>query len=218
MRSYSLEGLDLAHAVRSAVLQQTQKGPSLPSLVSGLAELCEREALLAVHLSWKDTQGTDYRARGKVDLEGELQSLLVACLLSDPLGFPQTTCSCTKYVVRVKDASTGREFCSGCGRATWGLAACHHSPLGGNRSAREGASLRRQGARAGWPDLDLRVIDLRGVRRSVLLELKAPAGRASKEQVATAKSLTAAGFEAKVLTGLQEMVDAVARVLRGEPL
>ena len=198
MRSYSLEGLDLAHEVRSAVVQQPPRGPFLSSLVSGLAELCAAEAKSSSH-------------GGKVDLEGELQSLLVACLLSDPLQWPQTLpCLSARY----DDCSV----CGGSGVLSWGLVAAHHSPLGGNRSAREGASLRRQGARAGWPDLDLRVIDLRGVRRSVLLELKAPAGRASKEQVATAKSLTAAGFEAKVLTGLQEMVDAVARVLRGEPL
>ena len=186
MRSYSLEGLDLAHAVQSAVLQQSQKGPSLPSLVSSLADLCAAEAKSSSH-------------GGKEDLEGELQSLLVACLLSDPLQYPQ--------------AGKG-----GAGLLSWGLVAVHHSPLGGNRSAREGASLRRQGARAGWPDLDLRVVDLRGARRSVLLELKAPAGRASKEQASTIKSLTAAGFEAKVLTGLQEMVDAVVRVLRVESL
>lgn len=192
MYSYSLDGLGLAHAVRSEVLRLPQRGQPLSSLVESMSHLCEREAKTAAH-------------GGKADAEGELQSLLVAALRSDPLLYPQVL-----------------EFPTFCGQrggtVSWGIVAVHHSPMGGGRSEREGAMLKRAGARAGWPDLDLRFVDLRGVRRSVLLELKAPGGRVSKEQKETVKTLTGAGFEAGIVVGLGEMVDVVVRVLRGDSI
>lgn len=204
MYSYSLDGLDLAHAVRSEVLRLPQRGPFLSHVVESMSHLCEREAKAAAH-------------GGKVDLEGELQSLLVATLRSDPLLYGQeghcAACS------RSGGITSQCPSCAGSGRVAWGIVAVHHSPMGGGRSEREGAMLKRVGARAGWPDLDLRLVDLRGVRRSVLLELKAGSrSKVSKEQKEAVKTLTGAGFEAGVVVGLGEMVEVVVRVLRGETL
>lgn len=130
------------------------------------------------------------KARGKkVDWETELQALFVAALRSDPLRWEVTMFG--GAVVEV-----------------------HHSPMGGHRGQREGADLKRAGARAGWPDLDVRILTTGGVPRSLLLEVKAPGGRASTAQKEMLKRLRLAGFDARVVTGLVEMVNAVIKELQ----
>lgn len=178
MKCYSLEGHDLARAIRAMVVEGRSVS-DLPALVSQLQQLCEAEAKLLA-------------GGRKEDVESEVQSLLVAALRSDLLQFPQP------------------------GTVPWGVVSVHHSPMGGGRSEREGALLRRAGARAGWPDLDIRLVDRLGVRRSVLLELKVHGGRVSKEQKETIKGLVSAGFEARVVVGLVESVGVVVRVIGGE--
>lgn len=85
----------------------------------------------------------------------------------------------------------------------------HHSPMGGHRSAREGAELKRAGASAGWPDLDIR---LRG-GVGLLLELKAPGGRLSKTQQETLQKLSGCGFLAKAAIGLHQAVEIILEAL-----
>ncbi len=132
------------------------------------------------------------KARGKkVDWETELQALFVAALRSDPLRWEGST-SLRGAVVEV-----------------------HHSPMGGHRGKREGADLKRAGARAGWPDLDVRILTKGGEPRSLLLEVKAPGGRLSRAQKDTLERLRLAGFDARVVTGLVEMVSAVINELQG---
>lgn len=129
--------------------------------------------------------------RRKVDLESEIQALLVAALNSDVLQYPLP------------------------GSHAWGVVLVHHSPLGGGRSQREGAELKRNGARAGWPDLDIRLVTVNGVLWSLLLELKAPGGRLSAEQKKVHERLDSVGFLVRTSVGLEAAVAVVSEVLGG---
>ena len=56
----------------------------------------------------------------------------------------------------------------------------HHSPNGGARSESEGARFKREGVKAGYPDLVLNV-SKQGYN-GLFIEMKTPKGRLSKEQ------------------------------------
>lgn len=204
MKSYALEGLDLAHAIRGGVTADPMiiHQPLLDS-VEKFTPVCEQEAKLLAQSS----------KSGRACVEDEIQALVVAALRSDPLLWPQTS-----LCVRCGGAVNPVDNCPSCHgsrRVSWGVVAVHHSPLGGERSEREGALLKRAGARAGWPDLDIRLVDVTGMRRSVLLELKAPGGPVRKKQKETILLLGGAGFEAASVVGLKVAVDAVVYALRG---
>lgn len=207
MKSYALEGLDLAHAIRAAVTTPTPSAAvnnALSGLVGRFTTLCEQEARLLAQSS----------KSGRVCVEDEIQALIVATLRSDPLLWKQNTRCAACY-----GAAGIRRVCPSCQgfeQVSWGVVAVHHSPLGGSRSEREGALLKRAGARAGWPDLDVRFVDTNEKRRSALLELKAPGGRARKAQKDTLALLVGAGFEAEAVVKLSEVVSTLVRLLRGD--
>ena len=118
-------------------------------------------------------------------LEEETQALLVAVLLSDPIAW-----------------SPGRV----------GVVDANHSPQGAAKSRFQAAAMRRAGARAGWPDLDVRLVTPSGPH-GVLLELKVGKGRESAEQKARRLRLVAAGYDARLVRGLGEALLAVVNLL-----
>lgn len=141
-----------------------------------------------------DTRARDCaRPGGKADVESEIQSLLVGALTQDALKF------------------TG-EGVHGYGYG--GVVDVQHCPLGGLRNKREAASLKRTGARAGWPDLDIRLVCAGGQRLSILMEVKTEKGKLSREQKDRIHDLQDAGFDVVVCYGLSACVLMVVSLLR----
>lgn len=119
---------------------------------------------------------------GREDLESEIQALIVSALRQDTLQL----------------GYDGR---------TWGVVLVHHSPMGGARSEREGAELKRNGALAGWPDLQILFAPRSG--RDVLtayLELKTVEGKLSKSQKELHSRLISVGQLLGVGKGLEGSV------------
>lgn len=88
-----------------------------------------------------------------------------------------------------------------------------HVPNGGARSKVEGAILKGQGVRAGWPDyiLDLPCGPYHGAR----LELKAPNGsKPDSEQLEILARLEAVGYYVAVAWGFDEARECLTRYLR----
>lgn len=121
-------------------------------------------------------------------VEEETQALLVAVLCADPLSW-----------------SPGRV----------GVVDANHSPQGAAKSAFQAAAMKRAGAGAGWPDLDVRLVAPSGPV-GILLELKVGRGRESKEQMERRDRLVSAGFDVRVARGLGEALLTVVGLLIGE--
>lgn len=121
-------------------------------------------------------------------LEEETQALLVAVLRSDPLAWSQ-------------------------GRV--GVVDCNHSPQGAAKSRFQSAAMKRAGAGAGWPDLDVRLVTSTGPL-ALLLELKVGKGRESKEQRERRERLVSAGFAVRVARGFSEALLIVVELLIGK--
>jgi len=121
-------------------------------------------------------------------VEEETQALLAAVLRADPLSWSQS---------RV------------------GVVDVNHSPQGAAKSAFQAAAMKRAGAGAGWPDLDVRLVTPTGPV-SILLELKVGKGRESKEQRRRRDRLIAAGHDVRVVWGLGEALLTVVELLIGE--
>lgn len=86
-----------------------------------------------------------------------------------------------------------------------------HLPFGENRTAITGARLKRMGARRGWPDYML--FHDGG---ALALELKAPKGKQSPEQMAFGDAFTALGGRYHVCRSLDDVVNALTAA--GVPL
>jgi hypothetical protein len=82
-----------------------------------------------------------------------------------------------------------------------------HIPNGGKRNAREAARLKRQGVRAGVPDLFLALP--RGPAAGLFIEMKAAKGRTSEKQQEWLNRLALAGYATHVCHGF----DAARRVI-----
>ena len=93
------------------------------------------------------------------------------------------------------------------------LAMLFHIPNGGKRDARTAAILKRQGVKAGVPDLCLPVP--RGGYHGLFIELKAKGGRLSDNQERWIKALTIEGYKAIVCYGHEEATEALANYIRG---
>lgn len=128
---------------------------------------------------------------GREDLESELQALIVSALRQDTLQL----------------GYDGR---------TWGILLVHHSPMGGARSEREGAELKRNGALAGWPDLQI-LYRAKGNSfvDTAYLELKTGEGRLSKSQKDLHTRLAQAGQKIRTGKGLVEAVGILVGWLLG---
>ena len=88
----------------------------------------------------------------------------------------------------------------------------YHIPNGGSRNAAEAASLKRQGVKAGVPDLCLPVA--RGARHGLYIELKAGKNRATKPQEEWIAALREQGYEAQVCTGWQCAAQVIESYLK----
>ena len=159
----------------------------------------EREIAVVGRLAALVRENSERRARDRKtrtghsvrEEEDELQALIVATLRADPLEY-----------------RPGRS----------GIVAVHGSPLGRWRTKMDRALASRAGAGAGWPDLDIRLVDVANRPRSLLVELKTTRGRVSREQKELHKRLVSAGFECLVVHGLSGFVETLCGVLCGQPV
>jgi hypothetical protein len=78
----------------------------------------------------------------------------------------------------------------------------------GKRDIRAAARLKRQGVRAGIPDLFWPAP--RGDHAGLWIELKRPGGRLTDSQIDWLEYLNDRGYDARVCYGLQEAIDVVA--------
>ena len=89
----------------------------------------------------------------------------------------------------------------------------YHVPNGGRRDKAEAAHLRRQGVKAGVPDLCLPVP--RGGFHGLYIELKADKGKLTDHQQKWLSKLQGQGYMAKVCHGWQEAVATIETYLKG---
>lgn len=88
-------------------------------------------------------------------------------------------------------------------------------PNGGSRNKIEAVRLKREGVKAGVPDMILPVA--RGGYHSLAIELKRTlGGRVSEEQKAWLEALNAQGWYTVVCNGAMAAVDVIQRYLKGE--
>lgn len=121
-------------------------------------------------------------------VEEETQALLVAVLRADPLSW-----------------SPGKV----------GVVDVNHSPQGAAKSVFQAAAMKRVGAGAGWPDIDVRLVTPSGPM-GILLELKVGKGSESPRQRERRARLVAAGFDVRVVRGFGEALMVVVNLLIGE--
>lgn len=89
----------------------------------------------------------------------------------------------------------------------------YHIPNGGRRDARTGAMMKRQGVKAGVPDLHLPVA--RGGYHSLYIELKTTKGKTRESQDEWIKALNEQGNLAVVCHGAEEAI-ATIKLYLGE--
>lgn len=90
-----------------------------------------------------------------------------------------------------------------------------HIPNGGSRNKIEAAKLKRQGVRAGVPDIFLPAA--RGGYHGLFIELKRQTGgKVSREQEEMIKALRAQGYRAEVCRGWDEARETIQRYLEDE--
>ena len=91
----------------------------------------------------------------------------------------------------------------------------YHIPNEGKRSVRGGAAMKRQGLRAGVPDICLPVP--RGGCHGLYIELKREhGGRISAEQTEWMERLTAQGYQASLCHGWRAAAEAIEQYMRGD--
>jgi len=193
LHDYSHAALDLAMVCRKSVTS----GDTAP--------------LVSCFLSGEETilRSAEVRAGSRelrtgvanLSLEEETQALLVAVLCADPLAWVPSR--------RVQDAHTLTQIG---GRV--GVVDVNHSPQGSAKSLFQAAAMQRAGARAGWPDLDVRLVTPSGPH-AVLLELKVGKGRESATQRLRRDRLVASGHDARLVRGLGEALMVVVELLIG---
>lgn len=83
----------------------------------------------------------------------------------------------------------------------------YHIPNGGRRDARTGAMMKRQGVKAGVPDLHLPVA--RGGYHSLYIELKTTKGKTRESQDEWIKALNEQGNLAVVCHGAEEAIATI---------
>ncbi len=83
----------------------------------------------------------------------------------------------------------------------------YHIPNGGSRNKMEAANLKRQGVRAGVPDLCLPVA--RGKNHGLYIELKAGKNKPTEKQKEWLENLTKQGYKAEVAHSCEDAVDII---------
>ena len=86
-----------------------------------------------------------------------------------------------------------------------------HIPNGGSRNKREAANLKRQGVKAGVPDLCIPVA--RGRYHSLYIEMKAQKGKPTKKQVEWIHRLRGEGMCAYVCYGAKNAIALIEKYL-----
>lgn len=88
----------------------------------------------------------------------------------------------------------------------------HHSPNGGQRSAVVGAKLKAAGTRRGFPDLIFP--QRRGGFAGLAIEIKAPKGRATPEQLRWLEAFAREGWHTSIAVGAQAAIDTISDYMR----
>ena len=91
------------------------------------------------------------------------------------------------------------------------LALLYHIPNGGSRNKIEAANLKRQGVKAGVPDICLPVA--RGGYHGLYIELKAGRNKATEKQREWLTALEREGYQAVVCYGWEEAKKAIEEYL-----
>lgn len=94
------------------------------------------------------------------------------------------------------------------------LTLMYHVPNGGSRNIIEARNLKRQGVKAGVPDICLPVA--RGGFHGLYIELKAGKGRPSSKQLYWLKKLNEHGNMAIICWGFEQARDMVVKYLTGQ--
>ena len=81
------------------------------------------------------------------------------------------------------------------------LAFLHHSPNGGQRTARAGAQMVALGTKRGWPDL---VLPLPPPLHGLAIEMKSTTGRVSEEQTGWLEHLAECGWSCHVCRSAED--------------
>jgi len=87
----------------------------------------------------------------------------------------------------------------------------HHIPNGGKRNIVTAVKLKREGVKAGVPDIFLPVP--RGSKHGLYIEMKAEKGRLSENQKWWLKELKKQGYETAVCFGWEEAKETIERYL-----
>ena len=87
----------------------------------------------------------------------------------------------------------------------------HHIPNGGKRDVRTAANLKREGVKAGVPDICLPVA--RGQYHGLYIELKTVKGKVQKNQKEWLNALNSEGYATKVCYGWLEAKEAIEKYL-----
>ena len=91
-----------------------------------------------------------------------------------------------------------------------------HVPNGGARSKSEAGRMKRQGVKAGVPDLMLPVA--RGGYHGLFVELKAEKGSLTAEQKEWIRQLQEQGYAATVCKGLDEAIWTITNYMQGKKI
>lgn len=91
----------------------------------------------------------------------------------------------------------------------------HHVPNGGKRNAAEAAHLKRQGVKAGVPDLCLPVP--RGNYHGLYIEMKAKSNQPAEAQIRWLESLSAQGYKTAVCWGFEAARSVIESYLQLQP-
>lgn len=87
----------------------------------------------------------------------------------------------------------------------------YHIPNGGKRNVREGARLKKEGVKAGVPDIHLPIP--RGMYYSLWIELKVKGNKTSANQEKWISKLRGYGHEVAVCYGWEEAKNAIEKYL-----
>lgn len=87
----------------------------------------------------------------------------------------------------------------------------HHCPNGGSRHPIEAVNLKRQGVKAGVPDIMLPCA--RGGYHGLFLEMKAQHGHLSPEQSVWLEHLRAEGYRAECAFGAEQAINIIQQYL-----
>ena len=97
-----------------------------------------------------------------------------------------------------------------------GLELMHAISNGGKRDAREAARLKREGVKAGIPDIFLPVTQ--GIYAGLYIEMKSEKGRLSPAQRDMLQELKAQGYAVCVCRGCEEAVGAIKDYYQGKSM